>query len=84
MHDTALDSIPIQLTSRLENWLEKRKADMEHVLYTSGNSIQAPIDDYSSLYTFNQEKFLMEYNMYVSAYEGIKVVNQYKTEQSGA
>jgi hypothetical protein len=81
MHDLAIERIPLQLTKRLEDWLLKRKTDMYDVVQSSGNTIQAPIDDYSSLFSFNYDKFMVEYNMYVEAYEGIVIINQYKLEQ---
>lgn len=83
MHDTALDRIPVQLTMRLEQWLEKRKNDMEQIIQSSGNSVKPAIEDYSSLYSFNQSKFIAEYTMYANAYEGVAVVTQYKLQQSG-
>jgi hypothetical protein len=81
-HDVAIENIPVQLTLRLEVWMNKRISDMKEVVNQgSSQSYNAPIDDYASLYTFNTSKFMDELNMYTSSQEGISVVNQYKNER---
>ena len=82
MFENALDNVPSIIFQRLETWLIQRTVGMQHIINSDGdpNNV-SPLQDYVGMFTFDTNKFNIEYVMYTNALGGIRVVIEYKVEQ---
>lgn len=82
MYENALDQVGSIIFERLLGWLVYREGEMSRLISENGDPNNlSPLHDYVGMFTFDQQRFMTEYNMYVTSLNGCQLVFDYKVEQ---
>jgi hypothetical protein len=81
MYESSLDAIPSIIFGRLLDWVSFKYVQLMKIIEENGdpNNI-SPIQDYVGMFTFNQAKFMQDFNMFVNTMQGCQAVVNYKVE----